>query len=244
MSSRKAARVSALTDALSQRRVLHIRDAALLLDVSEMTVRRDVSENPGLFGYFGGHIVPAMELESDGPYELAKAADSHSRAKQDACTHALKYIRPDETIFIDCGTTLAHLVEMIPADVPVMAVCYALNIADRLTRKPNISVVMLGGLYHPSSASFSGSSGLDSLDELGINVAFLSAAGVDQKRGATCAYFHEAQIKRKVMSLARKNVLVTDSSKIGKLKPAFFGEIDSFDAIVTENGELNLSSAA
>jgi DeoR family deoxyribose operon repressor len=38
------------------------------------------------------------------------------------------------------------------------------------------------------------------------------------------------------MSRARKNILLADSSKIGKLKPAFFSDMKSFDVVITENG--------
>ena len=56
MSTRKTERANALADALARRGVLHLRDAAALLGVSEMTVRRDVSAMPDRFAYLGGHI--------------------------------------------------------------------------------------------------------------------------------------------------------------------------------------------
>ncbi|MDO9416729.1 DeoR/GlpR family DNA-binding transcription regulator [Pararhizobium sp.] len=238
MASRKQSRILLLTSALAERRVIHFKDAAELMGVSEMTVRRDVSDNPDLFGFLGGHIVPATDVEPDAPYELSRAADSHAAAKKQACSHAVKYIRAEETVFVDCGTTLGYLIDLLPAELPLTVVCYALNIAEKLARRPNVALIMIGGLYHPASASFSGNPGLETLGYLGINVAFLSAAGIDSKRGATCANFHEAEIKRKVISLARKNVLVADSSKIGKLKPAFFADLSAFDAIITENGDF------
>jgi DeoR family deoxyribose operon repressor len=240
---RKANRIIALLRALSERRVLHIREAALLLGVSEMTVRRDIANHSDQFAYLGGHIISAADIEGDAPYELARAADSHASAKRDACAHAARHIRPDETIFVDCGTTLVHLIELIPDNYQITAVCYALNVADRLTRKPNVTIVMLGGLYHPASASFSGAHDLDVLASMGINVAFLSAAGVDAGRGATCEHFHEAQVKQKVLALARENYLVVDSSKIGKLKRAFFAPMSAFKAMITEHGETSIASA-
>ncbi|PDT83774.1 DeoR family transcriptional regulator [Sinorhizobium sp. BJ1] len=241
MANRKTTRIVALTNALSARRVLHLKDAAALLGVSEMTVRRDVANNPALFGYLGGHIVPAADIEAEAPYDLAREADSHAAAKREACVHAARHIRPDETIFIDCGTTLEYLVDLIPENYSITAVCYSLNVADRLTRRPNVRIVMLGGVYHPSSASFSGNSGLETLNHLGINVAFLSAAGVDPGRGATCVHFHEVPVKQKVISLARENYLVVDKSKIGRLKPAFFAPLTTFRAVITEDGEAALS---
>ncbi|MGO8149375.1 DeoR family transcriptional regulator [Rhizobium leguminosarum] len=235
MDSRKGRRIAVLSEALSQHRILHIKNAAEILGVSEMTVRRDVSANTDQFAFLGGHIVAAVEAEND-PYEISKAADSHAAAKRQVCTQAIDYIHHDDTVFFDCGTTLPYLVDLLPDQIHITAICYAMNVADRLTRKPNVRLVMLGGLYHPASASFSGTTGLEMLDQLVINVAFLSAAGVDARRGATCAHFHEAEIKKKAMSRARKNILLADSSKIGKLKPAFFSDMKSFDVVITENG--------
>lgn len=240
MTSRKKSRIEALKQALAVRRTVHFKDAAALLNVSEMTVRRDVGDHPELFGLLGGHIVPAGDADGDGPYELSRAADRHAPAKRQACGHAARHIHADETIFVDCGTTLSYLVDLIPADISLTVVCYALNIADKVARKSNLSLILIGGLYHRASASFSGSPGLGTLDHLGINTAFLSAAGIDTERGASCAHFHEAEIKRRVMELARKNVLVADSSKIGRLRPAFFSGLDGFDAIITEDGEMTL----
>jgi DeoR family deoxyribose operon repressor len=241
MSARNSKRIAALVSALAERRVLHLRQAAELLGVSEMTVRRDIAGHPDRFAYFGGHIISPARLQGNTRYEIATAADSHAAAKREACAHAARHIRPDETIFIDCGTTLVHLVERIPDDCRVTAICYALNVAERLARKPNVTMVMLGGFYHPSSASFSAEFDLDRLAGFGINVAFLSAAGIDMQRGATCAAFHEAEVKKKALALARESYLVADSSKIGKLQRAFFAPMSAFRALITEHGEAPVS---
>lgn len=236
MTVRKAKRIFTLVNALAEHRVIHLKQAAELLGVSEMTVRRDIADHPEQFVYLGGHIMSPARIEGNTPYEIATAADSHAAAKRDACIHAAGHIRPDETIFIDCGTTLIHLIDLIPDGYRLTAICYALNVAERLTRKPNVTIVMLGGVYHPASASFSGSN-LDQLAGYGINVGFFSAAGVDAERGTTCAHFHEAEVKQKVLSLARERYLVVDSSKIGKLQRAFFAPMSAFKAIITEHGE-------
>lgn len=166
--------------------------AAELLGVSEMTVRRDIAEHPDRFAYFGGHIMSPVQIEGNTRYEIATAADSHAAAKRDACIHAARHIRPDETIFLDCGTPLARLVELIPDYFQLTVICYALNVAEKLARK---------------------------------------------QRGATCAAFHEARVKQKVISLARESYLVIDSSKIGQLQRAFFAPMNAFKAIITEHGE-------
>lgn len=236
MAARNKDRLDRLAALIQERGVVHLKEAARLLDVSEMTIRRDIAGETGRFAFFGGHIMPAHAVEPEQPYELALAADSHAAAKRDACRRALSHIRPDDTVFIDCGSTLMHLLDLIPADMPLTVVCYALNSASRLAQMSNIRLILLGGLYHPASASFSGSPGIELLDQLGINIAMLSAAGVDAARGVTCAHFHEVPAKQKAIAMAQQSVLVIDSSKIGKVKPAFFARVDAFDIIYTEQG--------
>lgn len=238
MLNRKSRRVADLSEALLEHRVLHLNDAARILDVSLMTVRRDVADNPEKFAYLGGHIVPAASIEGEGPYDVAKARDSHASAKKDACAHAARYLQPDETIFFDCGTTLLPLIDLIPDTFQITAVCYALNVAEKLAKRPNIKMVMLGGIYHPSSESFASAADSNAFENIGVNTAFLTAAGLDLNRGASCENFHEAQIKRQAITAGQKSVLVTDNSKIGKMKPAFFSPMDLFQSIVTEDGEL------
>ena len=68
MVSRKAKRIRDLSEALTERRVLHLRDAALLLNVSEMTVRRDIATDIGQFAYFGGRIFRASDFNASTGY--------------------------------------------------------------------------------------------------------------------------------------------------------------------------------
>ena len=238
---KKSNRIATLAAAVAERGVMHLTDAANLLGVSMMTVRRDVADASDRFAYLGGHIVLASGLESDAPYDLSRASDSHSIAKRAACVHASTLISEDDTIFVDCGSTMVHLVDLIPKKIRITAICYALNIAEKLSRYDNIRLIVLGGLYHASSASFSGSPGFETLNQLGINKAFMSAAGLDIARGATCAHFHEAPVKRQAIALAQSSHLVVDSSKIGKVKASFFAETRDFQSIFTENGLLDLS---
>ncbi|TDQ83216.1 DeoR family transcriptional regulator [Dongia mobilis] len=234
MSSRKTGRIDALADALARRGVLHLREAAALLGVSEMTVRRDVGAHPERFTYLGGHIVSADDVA--GGYELDREADSHAGAKLAACRHALRLIAPDDTIFIDCGSTLVHLAQQIPADLPLTAICYSLNVANCLAAKPNVRMILLGGIYHPASATFSSGEWLEPLGRLGINKAFISAGGVDVQRGASCSHFHEVPIKQKAIAGAIESHLVVDVSKFGLVKPAFFAKLSDFRSILTEEG--------
>jgi DeoR family transcriptional regulator, deoxyribose operon repressor len=93
-------------------------------------------------------------------------------------------------------------------------------------------VMLMGGLYHPSSQSFSSDDGLSYLRRVGVNKAFISAGGVHWTRGASCSNFHEVATKQGVIATAMESILVVDASKLGSLKPAFFSDIGAFSRII------------
>lgn len=231
--SSKQSRISHLKQLISENRSLHVKSAAEALGVSEMTIRRDIRDHPNDFYALGGHIVAA---NSPAPYDLGRAVDLNKTAKMDACKHCLPHINAGDTIFIDCGTTLVHLVDMLPDDLPVSVICYALNVVDRAIRKPNIKLVLIGGEYHSETASFGLLQNDHTYDTLAINTAFLSAAGVNEKLGATCSSFNEAAQKRAAMQRAQKSVLVVDESKFGESSAAKFADASGFDLTISENG--------
>lgn len=233
---RRAQRLQTLTRVLTDGGPLHLRDAAALLDVSEMTVRRDIATRADLITYLGGHLLPATGLNNaPAQYALSDEEQSHTAAKIAICKHAASLIEDGDTVFIDCGSTTPHLASRILQGVRATVICYSLNVAGILCKNNDLRVILLGGLWHPSSASFSGDESLAQLERLGINKAFISAAGVDVQRGVSCVQFHEAPIKRAAMARSVQKILLVDASKFGQVRPAFFARLDEFDQIITDD---------
>ncbi len=229
-----AERLHKLEQALQQSGSLRLRDAAALLAVSEMTVRRDLARHKGTLSYLGGHIVSSRSLQGTGEYSLAQETDHFAQAKKNASRKALALINPNQVVFIDCGTTLLHLAQLIPGDFPLTVVCYSLNTAEILKNKPALRLIVLGGTYMRSSDSFSGQEALNALDQISFDTAFMSAGGVDEQTGVSCWNLHEKDIKRRAMQRARCRYLVVDSSKLGMRRHIRFAGISEFDAILTE----------
>ena len=235
----KPDRLRALADALTRQNVMRLRDAAALLGVSEMTVRRDIAANADRFTYLGGYIVSATDVPNNAGnagYSLEQEKDHFAQAKAEASAIAAGLIGNNETLFIDCGTTLVALARLIPPERHVTVVCYSLNVTEVLRRKPNVRMILLGGVYVPSSDSFAGEESLEMLRRMGINKAFISAGGVDPARGVTCWNFHEVAVKQAAMASAVERHLVVDRSKFGVVKAVRFSQIEDFDSIITEEG--------
>jgi DeoR family transcriptional regulator, deoxyribose operon repressor len=230
-SDARAQRLQRLRRAVAENGSLHLKNAAELLNVSEMTVRRDLAASDAALVCLGGHVVNAASPTA-AKYTLEQEIDQNTQDKQLACRFAVASIQEGDTIFIDCGTTMQSLSDCLPEGLPLSVICYSMNVAAIVTRRPATQVMLMGGLYHPSSQSFSSDEGLSYLRKLGINKAFVSAGGVHPVRGASCSNFHEIAIKQTIIATAMESVLVVDASKLGSLRPAFFSDLDAFAKIV------------
>jgi DeoR family deoxyribose operon repressor len=229
-------RLERLAAMVAKQSVLKLRAVANDLGVSEMTIRRDVIESGGRFACLGGHVVGAQNDVAGSDYVLEEENDHHAAAKIAACAKAAKLIEEDDTIFIDCGTTTPRLASLILHDLRLTAICYSLNVADILSRRPNTRLILLGGLFHPAAASFSGEAALEQLQRISINKAFISAGGVHETRGVTCSHFHEVPVKQAAISRAVEAHLVVDASKFGKVRAAHFADIPAFTSIISDQG--------
>jgi DeoR family deoxyribose operon repressor len=234
MSDRKNQRLARIADALKGVEAIKLKEVSGLLGVSEMTIRRDIASCDGLFRYLGGYIVKGQNFIDNSFYVFDREQESNIQNKRDACLLAAGFIEPKDTIFIDCGTTMPFLAHRVPGDWRVTVVCFSLNIANIVCENSNITTILLGGVYQPSSASFSSAEALETMKQIGINKAFISAGGIDPDHGASCSNFHEVPVKQEAMRRSVRKYLVADSSKFGKVRPAFFAPLDAFDAVLTD----------
>lgn len=235
--SRRDERLLELATLMEKHGVMRLRDAAAQLGVSEMTIRRDMAQQSasrnggdpaGGLNCLGGYIFSSQDNNGNSDYSLDHESDCHAAAKAQACAEAAAMIEEHDTIFIDCGTTTPHLARLVPENKSVTVVCYSLNVAEILAPREDVRLIVLGGMFHRSAASFSGEESIETLKKLIINKAFISAGGVHDEHGVTCSHFHEIPVKQMAISRAMESYLVVDSSKFGKVRSAPFAQIAQF----------------
>lgn len=232
--ARRQTRLDGLSGLIGQRGAVRLTEAARLLGVSSMTIRRDLAENNEPLELLGGYVIARNAAPGASRYSLDGESASHALAKRLAAERAAALIEAGDTIFVDCGTTMPHLLASLPPGLEITVVCYALNIATAASQLAAARLFLLGGIFHPSSATFSSDEALRSLQRLGINKAFLSAGGLHETRGASCSNFNEVPVKRAALEQAERSFLVVDSSKLGRVKPAHFAPSDAFERVITE----------
>ena len=233
MNGRSAQRLALLQETLSGGGALHLRDAAILCGVSEMTIRRDLTTHPSAMTLLGGRLVLTSYPGVTLVYDLNEQQANDYPIKHRLCQRAAAFIEEGDTLFIDCGSTLIPLLSQLGRFNELTVVTYALNVATAVSRLPNVRLVLLGGLYYAASQSFGNNDMQGAIERIGINKAFISAAGVDYERGVSCFHFHEVASKQAAIASAQQRFLIVDASKFGMIRPAYFASLNDFDTIVT-----------
>lgn len=233
METRRDERINHLIQALKHRDKLHLKEAATLLGVSEMTIRRDLNNQTAPVVLLGGYIVLAPRGTSSH-YLLSDQKTRFVEEKRHAARRAAERVRPHQTLFFDCGTTTPWIINAIDDTLPFTGICYSLNTFLALQEKPACRVILCGGEFHASNAIFKPLNFRETLRNLCPDIAFFSAAGVHTRQGVTCFNLDELPVKHWALEMAQQHVLVVDNSKFGKVQAACMGPVNAFKLIVTD----------
>jgi len=234
METRREERINKLITALKREDKLHLKDAAVLLGVSEMTIRRDLSAEPGQVVLLGGYVVNDPKSNKVTHYFVSDQKAKHVQEKSIAGRLAAQLIEPDDTVFFDCGTTTPSIIDAISEDLSFTAVCYSLNTFLALQDLPNCNVILCGGEFHPANCIFTPLTQYSILDNICPDKAFISAAGIDIRYGATCFNFDELTMKHRALSMSQQAILVADHSKFDNTRPASIGALSLFHTLITD----------
>ncbi|MEN5016868.1 DNA-binding transcriptional repressor DeoR [Erwinia sp. Eh17-17] len=233
METRRDERINKLVQALKRTDKIHLKEAAHLLGVSEMTIRRDLNEGPGAVLLLGGYIV-SDPIRHQLHYFVSDQQEQNVDRKRLLGQRAAALINAEETVWFDCGTSVPWIIDAIDEDLPFTAVCCAMNTFLALKEKTACRVILSGGEFHPDNAIFTPLGPLSVMDSLCPDKAFISAAGVDIRQGASCYNLNELPMKHLALQRTRTRLLVADSSKFGKVLPARIADLSAFDALISD----------
>lgn len=237
--SKKLTRITNMEQILQNRGLVRIKEMAELLDVSEMTIRRDVRqmEMAGRVKNLNGMLISPSDSSFSmvsKKYELESQAMDRSWEKIAIGSYAASRISAGDSVMLDVGSTIEQVVRQIPRDVKFEALCLSLNTLQCLLERPLAVVAVAGGYYQPSTQMFLSDEAVRFIRGIRANKAFLSAAGIHEDLGISCANPYEVAAKKAMLQSARHHILVTDSSKFGVIRSSYFCDLDEIDEIITD----------
>jgi len=210
-----------------------VRDLCTLLNVSDITVRRDLDllERAGqLRRTHGG----AMSLRSapDAPY--TDRAGIEVATKHAIGTTAAALVQEGETIFLNAGSTVTAMARALVGRRNLTVVTNGYTIIPILTNEPGIQLILTGGMSRSQTGSLVGPLAERTVSELRVDRAFFGATGVDLEAGWTNSSLDEASLQRVLLRAAGAIYLLADHTKFGRVSFARVGPLSALTAIVTD----------
>ena len=113
METRRYDRINRLSQALKRTDKLHLKDAAELLNVSEMTVRRDLASQSSDVVLLGGYVVLDPKIHQSARYFVTDQQEKRVKEKRHIGTLAAQLVQEDDVVFFDCGTTVPFIIDAL-----------------------------------------------------------------------------------------------------------------------------------
>ena len=206
--------------------------------ITETSIRRDLTllEASGrLKRVHGGAISLPGNSRSDSYSEKMQL---HIKAKQHIGAVAAQMVHQGDILLLDSGTTVLQVVRQIPAALrsgsSITMVTNSLPIAQEVLTWPLPNLIILGGLYMPDYQATAGPQTLQQLRELTADRVFLGVDGLTIEGGGTTNNILMAEVDRMMVERSRQVVMVTDSSKLGRIGFVPIKPADAIHTLITD----------
>jgi len=208
---------------LEEKGSITVTEAKDMLGASESTIRRDIvalDEAGMLEKVFGGAVALGEGKITTFEYTVAQRFELNFEEKQRIAKYAASLIEPDDFVYLDAGTTTAHLLEYAEkngATFVTNAVAHAQRLAAR-----GLRVHLIGGELKASTEAIIGNQALRTIQSYHFTKGFFGTNAVTKKCGCTTPDANEATVKQTAMEHCRECYVLCDHTKFDLISSVTF----------------------
>lgn len=229
----KPDRFDVVLQRLASEQSIAVEDLARELKVSGATVRRDLRElarQSLLTKTHGGAVARDLTYELPVRYRSGRQSEQKRRIGVAAAT----LVPEGAVVGISGGTTTTQAVPALAGRPGLTVVTNALNIATQLALRPNIQLMVTGGLARSASFELVGPVAESTIRSYNLDVMLLGVDGIDAKMGCTTHDHVEAETNTAMVQQAKQVIVLADATKIGRVAFAGICRLDEVDILITE----------
>lgn len=229
-------RQQAILDELETAGSVSVADLSRRLEVSDMTVRRDLEDlsDQKLLRKVHGGAVPVPKTAAEPHF--AKKQKLNRPEKQAIARAALALINDGDTVAFSAGTTTWQIAEALKrTHKDLTFITNSTNIALTLQENGWEKIVLSGGSFRTPSDALVGPFADRTLRTVNADVLFLGVHGVHPDAGLTTPNTAEAETDLCLVEAAQKVVVVADHSKLGVVALAKIIPLSRVDAFITDH---------
>ena len=225
-----------ILELLRQKSKLLVPELCDYFDVSPATIRndlRDLENERKLKRTHGGAIsLEKTSFELDSRHKEIRNMEQ----KRQIAACAATLIEDGDTIILDTGTTTLELAKCLSGKRDLTIVLNDIEIASLLEESTQANLILIGGTLRHGFHCTVGPMAVSYLSELNVDKVFLSSNAVSLDRGFTTPDFNQAEVKKTMIQVASEVIMLSDSSKFGKLSFTQFAALSDIDKLITDKG--------
>jgi DeoR/GlpR family transcriptional regulator of sugar metabolism len=210
-----------------------IGDLAAQLNVSEMTIRRDLKELEAeqLLKRVHGGAVIATGRSYEPP--LLIRSETEIDAKANIGKHAASLVEDGDSVAIDIGSTTYELAQNLGAKKNLTIITPGLYIANLFLNKPDIRIILAGGIIRHGEGSLTGQLTVKAFEGLFVDKLFLGMGGINAQAGCTEYNWEDTIVKQAMVRSAKEVIALVDASKFDVIAFAQICPLTSLKRLIT-----------
>lgn len=231
----KKERLIAIQKAVDEKGIVNVNELIEALDVSDMTIRRDLDElaKAGKIHRIHGG---AQRVENIEDVELTRNEKTivNSELKEQVAKKAADLIVPGDTLYLGPGTTIEPLIKYVEHPEQIRVVTNSLPVFEAW-KQTDAEIVLIGGNFRKKSGAFIGGLAEQMLRELKFTKAFVSANGINDENVMT-ANSEEGQTQAVALNNAQEKIMMIDETKFNRNDFYRYYSLYNIDCIITSDG--------
>ena len=203
------------------------------LHINAATIRRDLTEleKKGLVKRTYGGALLIEGLNSEIPFYIRE--NKMRDAKTDIAKKAVETISNGDIIIMDSSSTTFNMINFLKNYENLTVITNGAKTSIALGEL-HIRVYCTGGILRENSSSFTGHHAHSFINNISADLLFFSCRGISMDGILYDSSAEEAELRKVMIKNSKKNILLCDSSKVGKKAFSKICDISDIDDIICE----------
>lgn len=207
---------------------VQVEELAKLLDVSLMTIRRDLEKlkQEGRIDRCHGGAVIKREV----PYTEKQVLETEEKRR--IAEQCVNLVKKGNVVFLDAGTTTYEVAKLIKDTPNLTVITNDIEIA-RLLLNSTVNLLICGGTVQKSTGSMVGALANQMMENIRLDVAFMGAQSIDEQFNVMTPTLDKAVMKQTICRNSKEKYLLVDRSKFGRQALIKVNDLSGYTAFIT-----------
>lgn len=234
----KRERLARIYSIIEERGIVSVSNIIEELNVSDMTVRRDLDELESmgkLVRFRGGAHSLHYDFDREIPSQKSQPnQEEPSRSNlYRIAEYAASLISEGDTVYLGAGKTLELLASQLLGR-KVQVITNSLDVFAVFARGKSAQCILVGGEYNPERQIFAGGLSNRMMSDLNCKIAFITCTGLNNDQ-ISAGSASEGEIQTIALNHSPRRYLLVSSEKFGRQDFYIFYHLYNIDGLITDS---------